>query len=186
MEIDGIFAVVAKSLVAVKYEDIEVDEFERLFDDWTDVRYLLDFFTEHTDDLTAGFYGDITIDEAIEYTLKDAARLEQQLIEIATLGQTEQDENLQTLFKPLNNAEYRLRDLQKSKAYGVRRQSWLRVYAIRIAKNIYVVSGGAIKLTPDMQREHLRFELYKLELTKQYLIDEGLFDEYDFEYLQLE
>lgn len=77
-------------------------------------------------------------------------------------------------------------DLQKSKAYGILRKSWLRIYAIRIAKNIYIISGGAIKLTQKMNNDDLRLELNKLEITKQFLIDKGLFDEYDFEYLELE
>lgn len=186
MKIDAIFAIVNNNLVAVKYDDYDTDEFERIFDNWTNVQYLFDFFSDHFDDLNDGFYGTIAIDEAINKTIEDAEQLERKLIEIAELGQIERDENLQTLFKPLNNLEYRLVDLQKSKAYGSLRRSWLRIYAIRIAKNHYVISGGAIKLTHQMDRKHLSLELRKLEITKQFLIDNGLFDENDFEYLELE
>lgn len=103
MKIDSIFAVVNNNLIAVKYDNYEIDEFERLFDNWTDINYLYDFFSEHIDDLNAGFYGKITIDKAIEKTVEDAERLERKLIKIAELGQTEQYENLQTCKQFLNH-----------------------------------------------------------------------------------
>lgn len=60
------------------------------------------------------------------------------------------------------------------------------MYAIRIAANCFVISGGAIKLTQQMaEREHTANELRKIERTKDYLIDEGLFDENDFDILEL-
>lgn len=53
------------------------------------------------------------------------------------------------------------------------RPSWLRIYAIRVDVNLFVISGGAIKLTPTMnETDHLILELDKLEITKQYLLDD--------------
>ncbi len=80
--------------------------------------------------------------------------------------------NLQHLFKPLNNFEYAITIHQKSKARIKR--SWLRLYAVRLAKNCYLVTGGAIKLTLDMQREHLQVELNKLERVRIFLRDNGI------------
>ena len=55
--------------------------------------------------------------------------------------------------------------------------SWLRVYAIRIEKNVFVITGGAIKLTHTMQdRAHTQEELSKLNQCRQYLLDNGVFD----------
>lgn len=60
-----------------------------------------------------------------------------------------------------------------NKAKGLNKPSWLRIYAIRLDANLFVVSGGAIKLTETMnERAHLIQELRKLELTKAYLLDE--------------
>ena len=48
------------------------------------------------------------------------------------------------------------------KAYGTNYQSWLRIYAIRIG-NVYVITGGAIKLTHLMEeRPHTQKEIEKL------------------------
>ncbi|MFI5192401.1 MAG: hypothetical protein ACHQD7_00020 [Chitinophagales bacterium] len=47
-------------------------------------------------------------------------------------------------------------------------------YAVRLAKNCYVVTGGAIKLTLDMKRNHLKKEPRKLEQTSGFLRDNDI------------
>ena len=45
-----------------------------------------------------------------------------------------------------------------------RHASWLRIYAIKLEPGIYVITGGAIKLTRTMQeREHTLVELARME-----------------------
>jgi len=186
MEIDTIFAIIKGSLFAVKFVENETDEFEILFDNWTDIELLFNFFDEHVRDLQKGFYGKISIEQAIERTIQEAEKLEETILEISESGKNNDYETLQTLFKPLNNNEYKAKNHLKTKAYGSERKSWLRIYAIRIAKNTYVISGGAIKLTETMnERKHLKKELTKLEIVKEYLIENGLFDKDDFEYLEI-
>lgn len=185
MKIDGIFAIIKNSLITVKYIENETDEFERIFDNWTDVEFLHDFFTKHEKDLSSGFYGNINIEQAIERTIQEAEDLEETILEISQTGKVDNYEKLQTIFKPLDNNEYAIKDHQKTKAYGLKKKSWLRIYAIRIDANTFVVSGGNIKLTEDMNnRNHLKKELSKLDTTKEYLIENSLFDESDFEYLE--
>ena len=44
--------------------------------------------------------------------------------------------------------------LSREKAKGKRTSahaSWLRLYAIKLDPNIYLITGGAMKLTPTMQ-----------------------------------
>jgi hypothetical protein len=186
MKIGSIFAIIKNSLIAVKYIENENDEFERIFDNWTDVEYLSDFFNEHIKDLQSGFYGEVGVEQAIEKTIQEAEELEETILEISESGKTNDYETLQTLFKPLRKNEYILKDHQQTKAYGSEHKSWLRIYAIRIAKNTYVITGGAIKLTKTMNdRDHLKEELKNLDIVKEYLIDNGLFEEDDFEYLEI-
>jgi len=72
----------------------------------------------------------------------------------------------------LNNNEYIISVHQKSKARI--NIGWLRLYAIRLTANCYVVTGGAIKLTQDMKRTHLIYELSKLERAKNFLRNNGI------------
>ena len=196
--------IVENSLYAIRYDGIEEDEFEnnefdedeskkdefsRLFKNWSDPEYLDAFFDKHKLDLQKDFYSFISIEDAINRTIDESEALEQQLIEIAESGKTERLDTLQTLFKPLNKKDeelYPIPDYQKSKVYGEHRKSWLRIYAIRLNSNEFVVTGGGIKLTETMNdREHLKKELEKLHLVKQFLISKGIDEENISEFLEL-
>lgn len=74
---------------------------------------------------------------------------------------------------------------EKARLKHVRRSSWLRIYAIKLSVGVYIVTGGAIKLTATMQeREHTLQELYKLEMVRRFLLEEGIVDNEGFiEYL---
>jgi hypothetical protein len=187
--------IIENSLYAIKYDDSEVDEFEnnefeedyekpnefrRLFNNWSDPEYLDAFFYEHRADLQKEFYNFISIEEAINQTIEESLELESKLKEIAEKGKENNFENLQTLFKPLNKKEeglVRIPEYQKSKVYGDCHKSWLRIYAIRIEKNVFIITGGAIKLTENMnERDHLLNELDKMRRIKQFLIDVEIID----------
>lgn len=70
--------------------------------------------------------------------------------------------------------------LAREKAKIQRRQrhaSWLRIYAIRFEPGIYIVTGGAIKLTATMQeREHTIQELANMEKVRNFLLSESIYD----------
>lgn len=186
MKLVSIFAGPTPSIFAAKFDE-EEDEFRKVFNLWADVEYLETFFEENKSDLEKEFYGHVTVEDAVEITLEEADALEERLFELAQAGQFHASDNLQKLFRSLINSDYKTTVLQKSKAYGSRRKSWLRVYAIRIAPNLFVITGGAIKLTQTMsERPHTLKELNKLERVRDFLKEEGLLDESDFENLELD
>lgn len=147
-------------------------EFDKFFDVMHDIEWLHDFFEENKIDLHGGFFGKISIGLAVSRTLEEAGEMEDSLYDYSEQGFRKKDSNLQHLFKPLNNFEYSITAHQKSKARI--RKGWLRVYAIRLAANCYLVTGGAIKLTLDMKKGHLQNELKKLELAKAFLRSNGI------------
>lgn len=80
---------------------------------------------------------------------------------------------LDKLFRNLDNFEVRILALSKQKT----RRRWLRLYAIRIDTNTYLITGGAIKLSGKMEdRPHTTLELTKLEQCKRYLEQKDVFD----------
>jgi hypothetical protein len=183
MRISTIFALKEFVLYSVAYDDNEM-EFKRLFDQWiSDFEFLEDFFEENIKDLQSGYFGNISIEEAIERTRESAIKLRKQFNDTAQNTDTS-NRRIQELFRPLHNNEYKLKSLSKEKS----KRDWLRIYAIRISENTYVVSGGAIKLTETMNENtpHLRLELQKLEMTKQFLKDYNLTDESDFGFFEFE
>lgn len=160
-------------LWAVRYEGEENNCFDSLFSSWYDMSWLKKFFTENLADLSSFFH--ITdVYEAIMETIDEARRLECLMLDISP------DANLDLLFRHLENSRYSEMLLGREKAKGegsFRHSSWLRIYAIKIEPGIYVVTGGAIKLTASMpERVHTLAELAKMEHVRNYLIDNGVFD----------
>jgi hypothetical protein len=154
-------------LWSIHLEDEQQNEFDNFFDHMNDLEYLHNFFKENKTDLWSGFFGKMTPDEAVQRTLKEVDEMEDVLYDYTELGFSGNGNCLQHLFKPLNNFEYAIGTHQKSKARLKR--GWLRIYAIRLAQNCYLVTGGAIKITYNMERKHLQDELIKLERAKTFL-----------------
>lgn len=63
----------------------------------------------------------------------------------------------------------------------IRHPSWLRIYAIKLSQGVYVITGGAIKLTLKMEeRNHTKVELAKLENVRRFLLNEDIIDDDSF------
>ena len=164
-------------LWAVKAQDKEADELTLLFRNWTNGDYLLDFFMEHFDDLK-GYFHIERLDEAVSDTFEDAEDLQELVLDFPYT------EHLDSLFEPLDITDAQSTELSREKARNwdrKRHASWLRIYAIRLDPDVYVVTGGAIKLTRTMQeREHTALELQKLNRCKAFLKSNGVFDQDSF------
>ena len=160
-------------LWAVKYDGDADNCFDVLFAQWYDMNWLLTFFKENLTDLSSYFH--ITnAYQAVMETVDEAKRLECLMFDITP------DANLDTLFKLLENNRLSEMSLGREKAYGdggYRHQSWLRIYAIKIESGVYLITGGAIKLTAKMEeRSHTMAELAKMERVRNYLLDNGVYD----------
>ena len=160
-------------LWAVRDMEKPKNELALLFDSWNDIGFLMDFFMENLDDLKQFFHIQ-RISDAIDDTMDDAEELQRLILDIPYT------ENLDELFTPLGSADLTIRELTREKARNwdrIGHASWLRVYAVRLEKNVFVVTGGAIKLTRSMQeRPHTQEQLDKLNSCRQYLLDNGVFD----------
>lgn len=167
MEIVRTFDLPNTKLLAVKFDGEELDALEMLPEQWASVEFLWEFFTRFQKDYYEK-YGKSNRSKLVRQAHDLADDLFEKLHELAQ--EVESDE-LEHFFKPLYNKElvsdpY---ELQKLKAKGEERKSFLRIYAIRYIGTI-IVTGGAIKLTDRMEdRSHTNDELKKLELVKTFL-----------------
>ena len=160
-------------LWAVKYDGDEVNVLRLLIQQWSDVEWLVEFFVSNKIDLERNFQ--ITsVDRAIYDTLVDVEELECMILDLA------EDSDLDKMFRPLNNMRSSELLLGKEKAKGhmsSSHPSWLRLYALRLEKGVYLITGGAIKLTYTMQeRSHTLKELETMEMVRNYLIENGVTD----------
>lgn len=163
-------------LFAVRYNTEEDNALSALFNQWNDPQWLFDFFVKNINDLKT-YFRITDIDKAIYDTIDDSEVLESVIMDISP------DADLDTLFRPLENNRTAEAVLGKEKGrlkqefHNIHRPSWLRIYALKLSSSIYVVTGGAIKLTKEMKdRQHTLEELVKMEKVRRFLLENGIVD----------
>jgi hypothetical protein len=167
-----IVRIFGQQLYSFKFKNC-LNEFERLFDYWSDIELLEEFFETNKHDLNRPFWGNITVEDAVLKTVHESQFLEDRIRNLSKQINAAKD-GLETLFRPLDDRQLQIDHLlNKSKA----KQNWLRIYALRVEKDVYIVTGGAIKLTHKMEeRGHTLKELHKIEKCRNYLIRKGIID----------
>jgi hypothetical protein len=173
----------AEGLYAIRVDNETKDEFERNLNLWSNPGYVIKYLEKNKAYLQTAYYKNDSIDSLALKIEKEALELERLIYKLAEDGFDKSISSLQNLFKPLDNREYQLYVHQKSKAVISDHhfpKPILRMYAIRIAVNTFVITGGAIKLTFQMEG-HIDTinELEKLKKTKAFLIANNLTTEED-------
>lgn len=160
-------------LWAVRFNKDNENALQKVLSQWQDAEWLADFFMQNMDDLIS-YFKITNIEDAIYQTMEDRDEMACIIMDISP------DANLDHFFRPLDNNRISEMLLGKEKGLPSRR-SWLRLYAIKLSMGIYIITGGAIKLTRTMQeREHTLQELEKMEKVRNFLIQERVFDEDSF------
>lgn len=150
----------APYLNAVVFEG-DNDEFTLFIDFLTDATMLEEYFNENPDVLT--FYK-ISIEDAVEQTLDHAIGL-YELLEKHKV-------NLDEIFEPLKELSSEL-VLCKVKF----KEKWIRLYAIKVESQYYIITGGAIKQSQKMDNHpDTKRQLAKLERVRDYLLEQGITD----------
>ncbi len=167
-------------LYSIRYDTEEI-EFNKLFHEWEEVEWLLTFFESHSAEMDPDFWANITDPEvASARTLTEAFELElliQQLLD-NTRNNTKPD--LDTFFKPLGGEYVYVWDYLPVKAYGTASPSLLRLYAIKLASNCYVVTGGGVKYSKKMaESPELKVELKKIDQVRCFLKENAIIDSED-------
>jgi hypothetical protein len=163
MKIVDIFAEVFPGhLYAVILDKDLENEFDRNLENWTSVEYLRNYASVNKINDQISFIKNIT---------KEVGEIDDVMLRVIN-----RDVELNYFFRPLSNSEFldKVLSLQKGK-FGS--QKFLRIYAIKIESNCFLITGGAIKLKRTMQ-EHPETmkELYTLHQVKSFLINQGILD----------
>ncbi len=160
-----IVTIFAYNLFAFHYKGEKENELSRLLDLWNDTAYISSFLEEHKRDIPSHE----NINQLPFKILGFSNNIDDKLNELAN----NESLQLEEFFAPLHNQEYQ--ELKLSKQKGSK--NYLRLYAIKIDKNCFVITGGAIKFTHLMeQRPHTKQELVKINRCRDYLKDNGVFD----------
>lgn len=160
-------------LWSIKYDESRINALETLFEQWGNPLWLKEFFEQNMTDLTS-YFKITNLNQAIYDTMADNEQLQCLILDISP------DADLDTLFRPLENNRIQEMTLGKEKARIKNRPShasWLRIYAIKLEPGVYIVTGGAIKLTATMQeRAHTLEELSKMERVRSFLLNNSIYD----------
>lgn len=154
-----------KSLFVVHLPNQRYDELKRNLNNWKNTEFVTDFVFKNYHDVQEK----ISAKDLIKKIQSDAFRLENLLEEIYV----NKLKRFEDFFKPLDNREYKEQILSKQKG----RKNYLRLYAIKVDKDCFIIVGGAIKFHLLMEeRPHTATELQKIEQCKDYLKDIGIVD----------
>jgi hypothetical protein len=174
----------AGNIWSVTYDGAKTDEYNRLFGDWLNISYLSDFYDEHQKLLDDPFWKQYGMgkDDAVRRTRQEAESLLRSFLDLYDCCKKGMKPDFDILFRPLGEGCYE-HQLLRSKAYGKKRApSFLRIYAIKIESNAYVITGGAIKLTRTMgECPYLEKEFKKLNQVRTWLQKLGIEEKGDME-----
>lgn len=161
----NIVRIFADQLFAFHYENEADNELRKLLKQWNDTSHLYQFVTQNKGDAPKN----VPVQTLINQIIENAKDIDDTLNEIST-GQSR---SLEEFFKPLDNQEYHIVELSKQKG----RKNYLRIYAIRIDRNCFVITGGAIKFHHlNNQRAHTQKEMEKINHCRDYLKANSVFD----------
>jgi len=150
----------APKLHAAKFEE-DYDEFTKFIHFLTDASKLEKYFNENPHAL---YHYKISIEDAIVQTIDIALDI------YANLEACKDD--LNAIFEPLKRFENEM-VLHQMKL----KASWIRIYALKVESEFYIITGGAIKQSLKMDgHPDTKKALRKLESVKTFLLQQGITD----------
>jgi hypothetical protein len=169
-------------LYSVKYEGEELSEFDRLFQTWGDVTYVNDFMEANKSLLESPVWERThKPEEAARQVLKEAYELEEYFHELCENAETGMTPDLDSHFHFLNGKYKYVCEWIPMKSYGTIFPSFLRIYAIKLKENVYIITGGGIKLSKDIQsspdiKDHV---IKNIDRVRRFLVASDIIDDDD-------
>lgn len=182
MKIVPIFAdeQIPKGLFAICLNPNEIptpNEYDKFIKWVYDNQNLRSFFKEREHLLKKNPYFPNTIKDAVKRTFAEMRLLEQHLKPSKYNSLADLCNFLNDNFKALDNQSNYGGELQPSKTRGPNNNCWIRIYAIRVNSEMFIVTGGAIKLVLEMNEDDIvDHERRKLLRVRDYLKQEGMYD----------
>jgi hypothetical protein len=167
-------------LYAIQYENEAENEFDRLLDEWNDMEIVVNFMEENKIYLSnKEIWGSVlNTEDAAKRVRIEAEKLEDlfdQLYEHTCNGEKP---DFDTHFRELKGKYVYELTYIPMKSYGVENPSMLRFYAIKIKSNLYIITGGGIKLSKSIQnspgiKDHV---IQNIDKVRQFLKVNGIQD----------
>lgn len=167
-------------LYTVKFEDQEKDEYTKAFTLWKDLDYLVGYFSQNKHLLDSDFwvFNNIPVEpeDLAGQIIKESIDYENYIRQIVENSRNGKKNDLDSFFKVLGGKYHVLHEYIPHKSYGTGNPTMLRIYAIRMGPNCYIIVHGGIKLTKEIQgTPELDRELFsKIDRVISYLKNNGV------------
>lgn len=177
-----IFAIFPPYIYSIKYDNEEDNEFDRLFDEWNDITSVLNFLTQHKDMLKASVWKKVSEPElATKQVLDEAEALELLFEELNNHTSKGKEPDYDSHFHYLDGKYKFELEYEPMKSYGGSSPSLLRMYAIKMDRNTYLITGGGIKLGATIQespglQDHV---IQNIDKVRTWLKENGIMDAED-------
>lgn len=179
-----IIAIFPPYIYSIKYDDKEENEYDRLFDEWNDLTSILDFLMQHKEMLKASVWKKVSEPElAARQVLDEAEALELLFEELNRHTTNGKEPDFDSHFHYLDGKYKFELEYEPMKSYGDERPSLLRMYAIKMDRNTYLITDGGIKLGATIQespglKDHV---IQNIDKVRTWLKENGIMDADDME-----
>lgn len=143
-------------LYSISFDEEDLNEYHRIFREWHDLDYLISFFSENKRYIDNAFWRKAGVNPddpelSAERVIDEADNLECYIREIVAHCISETKPDFDDYFHFLGGKYKCLWSLEPVKSYGTDSPSLLRLYAIKIDTNCYLIVYGGIKLGDTIQ-----------------------------------
>ena len=169
-------------IYSIQYDEEEENEFDRLFNLWDDVTIVTQFFKSNQSFLRSDIWQQILEPEdAARQVLDEADQLEDLFEEMNKNTQEGTQPDFDSHFHYLEGKFKDVLEWLPMKSYGTMHPSLLRIYAIKMEKNTYLITGGGIKLADTIQnspdlKDHI---IQNIDKVRDFLKKNGIYDSND-------
>ena len=167
-------------LYSFHYDGQERNEYRRLFHEWNDKSFLLSFFREYIEFLDIEIWSEFNNEpeNAAKSVILDANRLEPFIQELEENTKAGKKPDFDSYFQPFEGKYAYVLEMVPMKAYGTNKHTFLRLYAIKLGQNCYLIVYGGIKLSRSVQDSPILKDnvIRKIDWALYYLKQEGIYD----------
>lgn len=143
-------------LYSIRFDEADTDEYSRVISLWKDLDYLVDFFKTNAKEVDQPFWREVGLHPdapltSAERVASEALVLAAYIRDLAQNAANGELPDFEDFFHPLGGKYSYVRELEPHKSYGTFSPSLLRLYAIKLDKNVYLIVFGGIKLGSTIQ-----------------------------------
>lgn len=143
-------------LYSISFDEEDLTEYHRVFREWHDLDYLVNFFTNNKSCLRTNFWINAGLDPdnpelSAERVINEANNLEEYIKKLVANCSRGIKPDFDEYFHFLGGKYKCLWSMEPVKSYGTDMPSLLRLYAIKMDTNCYLIVYGGIKLGETIQ-----------------------------------